>query len=86
MVFQAVSDGWSLPLNGVVVNIDDFDQLLERDKPDVVLLVCKEATKNVDCEDAQSLTSLDDHDCTDTFSKDRVARVLACLCVSSNLG
>ena len=39
MIFEAVSDGWSLTLHGVVVDINDANKLLKGDKSYIIFLV-----------------------------------------------
>ena len=86
MILKAVSDRSSLPLDGIVVDLDDGHELLQGYESDIVFLVSQETSKNVDSEDAQALTRFDQHDCTHAFRQNRVTCVLACFRVSRNLG
>ena len=49
-------------LNGIVVNINHFLELLQRHIPDVILSVHEEASEDVYTENAEALVGLDAHD------------------------
>ena len=58
-----------MPLDGRVVDVDHFDQLVEGHIPHVVLLAGQEAGEDTDSKDSQALAGFDVHDSLDTLGK-----------------
>ena len=56
MIFETISDGLSLSLNSVVVNVYDLDKLLQSHISNIVLFVRQEATKDIDPENSETLS------------------------------
>lgn len=82
-----------MSLNCVVVNINDLNELLKCDIPDVVmvlLFVCslllKELAQDVDAEHPKAAAGLNLHDSLDALSKHRDAWLLCVFGVGGNLG
>ena len=85
MIFQTIGDRLFMSLDGIVVDVNYFLELLESHVTHVVFAVHQEAAQDVDTEDSEALRGLDSHDGTGAFSKNWISWILACICVGCNM-
>ena len=85
-VFEAVDDGAAMSLDGVGVDVDDFEEGAEGDVANVFVVVQQEPAEDVDGEDAKARLRLDVHDGQHGFVEDGVADVLRSFRVGGDLG
>lgn len=84
-VFEALEDSAAVALNCRYVHVDSAQQRVKCNVANVLVIIEQEAAENVDGQYAKSTFRLDVHDGQHRLVEDRVANVLARLCVRRNL-